>query len=176
MTENFFSAYGTTVDNVDENPFVAPDNTYAVAVTKAEVTDFGKDGGPKFFSIEYSITKGPHSGKRANQLFRMTPLTAADKEDFEADNARTLSNYKKAMLDLGLKEEKLAVFNPGTMGGMLVGISGTARMFPSKREGYNNVSGFQRPTVSQEATATPVADTSNATPDPEAVSNLLDGF
>ena len=174
MTENFFSAYGTAAADVDENPFVAPDNTYAVAVTKAEVTDFAKDNGPKFFSIEYSITKGAHTGKRANQLFRMTPLTAADQEDYEASNARTLSNFKKAMLDLGLKEEALNVFNPNTMGSRLVGISGTARIFPSKREGYNNIQNFQRPAAPVEAT--PVADTSNAAPDADAVADLLNGF
>lgn len=183
--DNFFSAYNTTAENVDENPFVAPDNTYKVMVSQSEVTDFGKDGGPDFFSIEYTIEGGPHGGKRANMLFRMTPLTAADgQENWETANARTVSNYKKALLDLGMSEAGMNMFNPRTMGNKLVGIKGTARVFPSKREGYNNISGFQReaiPTVNTDASAspavsTPAVNTAVTEPNADALANLLNGF
>lgn len=175
--DNFFSAYNTTAENVDENPFVAPDNTYNVMVSGAEVTDFKKDDGPKFFSIEYSIVGGPHAGKKANMLFRMTPLTAADSDEYETGNARTLSNYKKALLDLGMSEAGLNMFSPSTMGGKLIGIKGTARVFPSKREGYNNISNFQRAVATAAPTeAAPVVNTGEAEPDSDAIADLMKGF
>lgn len=179
--QSFFSAYGTTAAEVDENPFVAPDNTYNVVVSGAEVTNFKKDGGPEFFSIEISIDGGPHGGKRANFLFRMTPLKASDQDDWETANARTVSNYKACMISLGMKEDMLNLFNPRTMGNKLVGIKGTARVFPSKREGYNNVSSFQRKgvTVESPATEAPVSagiSTPVSEPDPSALEDLMKGF
>jgi hypothetical protein len=181
VNDSFFSAYGTTASAVDENPFVAPDNTYKVVVSAAEVTNFKKDDGPDFFSIEISIDGGPHGGKRANFLFRMTPMTAADSDEYETANARTLSNYKACMISLGMKEDMLNLFNPRTMGSKLVGIKGTARVFPSKREGYNNVSNFQRAgvTVESPATETPAAVVgapATSEPDADELAKLMSGF
>ena len=162
--DNFFSAYGVDADEVSEDPFTVPDNTYRVMITEAEITDFGKDNGVEFFSIQISVADGgEHDGKNANMLFRMSPLTAADQENYKTANARTLSNYKKALLSFGLSEEGIKVFNPRVHASKLVGIKGTARMFPGKRAGYNNVS---------ESPASVVANE----PNEEAVANLLDGF
>lgn len=178
MTEanDFFSAYGVSADEVSEDPFTVPDNTYRVMVTQAEVTDFGK-GGPEFFSIQISVNdNGEHHGKNANLLFRMTPLTAADQDDYKTANARTLSNYKAAMLSFGLSEEGIARFNPRTMGSKLVGIKGTARMLPSKRQGYNNVQNFQRENAAAPAESAPAVNTAVTEPDPAALNSLLSGF
>lgn len=176
MSDSFFSAYGVDATDVDENPFVAPDNTYKVFVSNAEVTNFKKDAGPDFFSIEISIDGGPHGGKRANLLFRMTPLTASDQDDWETANARTLTNFKKALLDLGIRPEALNMFNPRVHGSKLIGIKGTARVFPSKREGYNNVSGFQRASaVTPVAESAPV-NTGETEVDSSALEDLMKGF
>jgi hypothetical protein len=81
------------------------------------------------------------------------------------------------MLDFGLSPEGIARFNPRTMGAKLVGIKGTARMRPSNKPGYNNVSNFQRAgaSVSPAEESAPV-NTATAEPNPEELSKLMDGF
>jgi hypothetical protein len=119
---------------------------------------------------------GEHDGKNANLLFRMTPLTAADQENYKTANARTLSNYKKALINFGLSNEGIDAFNPRVHASKLVGIKGTARLFPSKREGYNNVADFKRDGLSVTPAESAPANVTPQEPDSEAVSNLLSGF
>src|SRR4030095_2063604 len=175
--DNFFAAYGVDADEVSEDPFTVPDNTYRVIVSEAEITDFGKDNGVEFFSIQISVNDGgEHDGKNANLLFRMPPLTAADQENYKTANARTLSNYKKALINFGLSEEGIKMFNPRVHASKLVGIKGTARMFPSKKEGYNNVADFKRDGVSVTPAESAPASVAAQEPDSGAVADLLAGF
>jgi hypothetical protein len=63
------------------------------------------------------------------------------------------------------------------MGAKLVGIKGTARMRPSNKPGYNNVSNFQRQNITVEGPieSAPV-NTAATEPNPEELSKLMDGF
>jgi hypothetical protein len=165
----FFDNYGTTADAVSENPFSIPFGSYPVVISDAEIKQGSKDKTVDFFVIEYEVASGEHAGKTASTWFRTKPLTAADDKNYAANNARTLSNFKKALLDIGLNEAQINAFDPYTHGSKLRGIRGTAKMGPQKNNPeYNSISNFTRnsgastavtqsPGVSEEM-GTPVSD------------------
>jgi hypothetical protein len=164
MSESFFGNYGVTADEVNENPFSIPHNTYDVVVGAAEVKSFKKNPDIEYFTIEYQIAKGPEAGKTAQKMFRMKPLTAADSETYQTQNARTTSNFKKELMNLGLTEAQINGFNPRVHGTKLVGIRGQAVMGPQKgNEEYNSISNFTR--------AGTADDSENVSSESEGVAN-----
>lgn len=143
MTEyaNPFEAFGVDADSVDADPFSIKEvNTYPFVVSNAEVKTF-KD--IQYFVIEFSITEGKYAGRGASVMNRITPFSPGE-EDFEVKKARALSNYKKSLLDLGLPESAIKMFNVRTHANKLVGIRGTATFGPQKgRPEYNSVSNIK---------------------------------
>lgn len=163
MTENndFFSAFGVNPNDVDENPFSIPKNSYNVVLSDAGVKEFSNI---EYFVIEWSVADGPQKGKTASDMHRMQPWTPSERDDWEAMNVRTLSSFKKALLDLGIPANSLGQFNPRTMGNKLVGIKGTATMGPQKNKPeYNSISNFTRKTSTATAGA-PAVEASSGTP------------
>jgi len=174
----FFDSYGVNADDVSEDPFNIPKNTYNVQVSKSDITNFNKEDGPQFFQVEFTITSGEHAGKSASDAFRMVPYSASDREDYATLNARTLSNYKRLLLKLGVKAENVNAFDPRNPDhrAKLVGIKGTATMF-TQSNGFNAVRDFERPvtaTTVESAPAAPVEETS--VPDQAAMDSLLENF
>jgi hypothetical protein len=175
MSENtdFFSAFGVNPNDVDENPFSIPKNKYNVVLSDAGVKEFNSI---PYFVIEWSVADGAHKGKTASDMHRMIPWTSADRDDWEAMNARALSGFKKALLDLGIPANALSQFNPNTHGPKLVGIKGTATMGPQKNKPeYNSISNFTRKTASAEV-AQPSAASSETPAVQENISGLLEGW
>lgn len=141
-TGTLWDAFGVNPNDVDENPFSVPKNAYKVVISSAEVKEF-KD--IPYFVIQFDIADGPHAGKGASDMHRMIPWTPAERDDYQAMNARALTSFKKALLDLGMPEGALAQFNPRIHGTKLVGIKGTATIGPQKnRPEYNAISNFSR--------------------------------
>lgn len=151
-----WDAFGVNPNDVDENPFSVPKNVYNVVISAAEIKTF-KD--IPYFSIQYDITDGTHAGKGASDMHRMIPWTAAERpEDWQAMNARALTSFKKALLDIGIPEGALKDFKPAIHGQKLVGIKGTATIGPQKnRPEYNAISNFSRK-QSAAQTPAPVAE------------------
>lgn len=168
-TNDFFSAFGVNPNDVDENPFSIPKNTYNVVLTDAGVKEF-KD--IKYFVIEWSVADGPQKGKNVSEMHRMQPWTPGERDDWEAMNVRALSGFKKTLLDLGIPAGALGQFNPNTMGTKLIGIKGTATIGPQKnRPEYNQFNNFTRKT----ATATSeVAPNGTAPSEPAVKEDLTD--
>lgn len=170
---DFFSAFGVNPNDVDENPFSIPKNTYDVVLSDAGVKEF-KD--IPYFVLEWTVADGPHKGKTASDMHRMKPWTPAERDDWEAMNVRALSGFKKMLLDLGIPANALGQFNPNTMGSKLVGIKGKATMGPQKnRPEYNQISNFTRKQASQEVA--PNAASSSGTPAAEEnIADLVSGW
>lgn len=161
---SFFGNYGVTADEVNENPFSIPHGTYDVVVSGAEVKSFKKNPDIEYFVIEYQIERGTEAGKTAQKMFREKKLTAADSQDYLTQNARTLSNFKKEMLALGLTDAQINGFDTRVHGTKLVGIRGTAVMGPQKgNEEYNSISNFTR--------AGAADDSENVSSESEGVAN-----
>ena len=146
MTESIFSAFGASAETVETDPFKIPYNKYAVTITGSEVKDI-KD--VPYWEIEFTITDqaSDQAGKSANNLLRLIPWTQAERpEDYKTMNARTIGSYKKALLEVGISEERLNDFNPRTMGAKIIGIKGVATIGPNKK-GYNAIFDFERQAV-----------------------------
>lgn len=178
----FFDAYGVNAQDVNEDPFSIPKNTYNVQVSKSEMTNFNKDDGPMFFQVEFTIVGGEHAGKSASDSFRMVPYTAADREDWQTLNSRTLSNYKKLLLNLGMKPEALGAFDPKNPDhrAKLLGIKGTATLFTNSN-GYNSARDFVRTNPVESAPAEPIQTSvpeagNSVAPDQAAMDDLLSNF
>lgn len=145
MTEqeyaNPFEAFGVDADTVDADPFsIKKVNTYPFVVSNAEVKTFKEI---QYFVIELSITEGEMAGRGASVMSRITPFSPSE-EDYEVKKARALSNYKKALLDLGLPETAIKQFNVRVHADKLVGIRGTATFGPQKgNPQYNSVSNIK---------------------------------
>jgi hypothetical protein len=173
-SNNFFDAFGVNANDVDENPFSIPKNKYDVVLADAGVKEFNNI---EYFVIEWQVANGPHAGKNASDMHRMQPWTPQERDDWEAMNARTLSGFKKALMDLGMNAAQIGAFNPRTMGQKLAGIKGTASMGPQKNKPeYNSISNFSRKTAT-----TPVANSAgapvsngNLAGEPVAEENLAD--
>lgn len=170
QANDFFSAFGVNPNDVDENPFSIPKNSYNVVLSDAGVKEFKNI---EYFVIEWSIADGAHKGKTVSDMHRMQPWTPAERDDWEAMNVRAVSSFKKALLDLGIPASALGQFNPRTMGSKLVGIKGTATVGPQKnRPEYNSLSNFTRKTASQEVAPVSAAP-SEAPAAQENIADLL---
>lgn len=176
MTESIFSAFGVQdASTVETDPFKIPYNKYAVTITGSEVKDIK---GVPYWEIEFTITDqtSEQAGKSANNLLRLTPWSQAERpEDYKTMNARTIGSYKKALLDLGVKEESLNTINPRTMGAKFIGIKGFATIGPNKK-GYNAIFDFERAavaTVPAEATAMSEAVNTPQEVNPDALAALM---
>lgn len=175
MTESIFSAFGADAATVEVDPFKVPRNKYNVTVTGAEVKNLK---GIDYFMVELTITGDTdQAGKSVDNMLRIQPWTLAERPtDARTMNARTIGSYKKALLELGIREEALNSFNPRTMGNKLLGIKGVAELGPNNK-GYNNVFSFERPSVS---TPTEVAQAESAvsapTVDASALDDLMSGL
>lgn len=145
---SFWNQFGVNdAAEVSEDPYTVKDNVYKVQITQSDETDFKKGGNaPTYWSVQFTITEGPEKGKTANQLFRLSPETSADSPDWESHNTRNISNIKKFLLDVGIPVEAMNQFDPRNPEHRrkVLGISGTARMFPAKKPGYNNITDFKR--------------------------------
>jgi len=149
---SMWDAFGVNPNDVDENPFSVPKNTYNLVISGAEIKTF-KD--IPYFSIQFDIMDGPHAGKGASDMHRMIPWTSAERDDYQAMNARALTSFKKALLDIGIPEGALKDFKPAIHGAKLVGIKGTGVIGPQKnRPEYNAISNFSR---KQSTSAVPTA-------------------
>lgn len=176
----FFSAFGTTANEVSEDPFHVDGNTYNVAVTGSDLKTFKEI---PYFVIQLTIADGKNAGKSASTMHRMKPWTQqerAQQGDFEAMNARVLSNFKVDMIAFGLSEEGLNQFDPNNAAhrSSLLGIKGQA--YIESKNGYTNYKDFQRAVpatpvqqsagiATQESPAAPV-------PDADAINDLMSGF
>jgi hypothetical protein len=171
MTESIFSAFGADAATVETDPFKIPRNKYNCTVTGAEVKNLK---GIDYFMVELTITgDSDQVGKTVDNMLRIQPWTDAERAtqgDAKTMNARTIGSYKKALLELGIREEALNGFNPRTMGGKLLGIKGVAEIGPNNK-GYNNVFSFERPAVS---TPTEVAQAESAVSSPQVDASALD--
>lgn len=178
MSESIFDLFGVDAAEVETDPFAIPRNKYIVTVTEAGVKEI-KD--IPYFIVELTITDktSEHDGKNANMMNRISKWTDAERPEGDAKtmNARTIGQYKKCLLDLGIKPEMLNQFNPRTMGNGLLGIKGTATIGPNKN-GYNSIFDFTR-----EVQASTVAETAQATAqvsapevNAEALAALMNGF
>jgi hypothetical protein len=172
---NFFDAFGVNANDVDENPFSIPKNVYDVVLADAGTKEFN---GIKYFVLEWHVATGPHAGKNASDMHRMQPWTPQERDDWEAMNVRTLSSFKKALMDLGMNAAQIGQFNPNTMGNKLVGIKGTASMGPQKnRPEYNSITNFSRKVTASPATnsaGAPVSGNGGLTGGPVAEENIAD--
>lgn len=181
----FFDQFNTTAEAVNTNPFAVPTNDYEVAVSASENKEFG---GIPYWTVEVTITSGPHAGKNGSQMIRLIPWTSPERagkgkngeNDFEAMNARLLAAYKLLLLQLGIAEGMVNSFdptNPQHVGKML-GIRGTARI-ETKGE-YTNFKNFQRTVVAAPSESgnapTNAGTTEAAAPNKEAMDALLSGF
>ena len=175
MTESIFSAFGANAATVETDPFKIPRNKYNVTVTGAEVKNLK---GIDYFMVELTITGDTdQAGKSVDNMLRIQPWTPAERpEDYKTMNARTIGSYKKALLELGIREEALDSFNPRTMGGKLLGIKGVAEIGPNNK-GYNNVFSFERPAFSApEEVAQAEQSVSNPTVDNAALDALMNNL
>jgi hypothetical protein len=180
MTEqDIFSAFGADAATVETDPFKIPHNKYAVTVTGSEVKDIKE---VPYWEIEFTITSpnSDQAGKSANNLLRLVPWTVTERpEDYKTMNARTIGSYKKALLELGVREDQLKTFNPRTMGAKVIGIKGYATIGPNKK-GYNAIFEFERavaasasaPTATQNSEPVRVNDTTTAV-DSDALAALM---
>lgn len=143
MTEtSMWDAFGVNANEVDENPFKIPANTYDVVISGAEVKDF-KD--IPYFVVELSIVGGDQAGKSANIMHRIVPWTASERDDWQAMNMRLLANYKKDLLSFGIPAGALQEFKPKVHGPKLMGIKGKAWLGPQKNNpDFNSVRNFTR--------------------------------
>ena len=172
MTESIFSAFGADAATVETDPFKIPRNKYNVTVTGAEVKKLKEI---EYFMVELTITGDTdQAGKSCDNMLRIQPWTDAERPQGDAKtmNARTIGSYKKALLELGIREEMLNAFNPRTQGGKLLGIKGVAELGPNNK-GYNNVFSFERPAVS---TPTEVAQAESAVSAPTVDASALDSL
>jgi hypothetical protein len=178
MSESIFSAFGANAATVETDPFKIPHNKYAVTITGSEVKDI-KD--VPYWEIEYTITTpdSEQQGKSANNLLRLTPWTQAERpEDYKTMNARTIGSYKKALLELGIREDQLDTFNPRTMGAKIIGIKGYATIGPNKK-GYNAIFDFERAATASASAPVATQNTEAATsvsqtvPDADALASLM---
>jgi hypothetical protein len=175
VANDFFSAFGVNPNDVDENPFSIPKNSYNVFLSDAGVKEFKNI---EYFVIEWSIADGAHKGKSVSDMHRMQPWTPAERDDWEAMNVRAVSSFKKALLDLGIPAAALGQFNPRTMGQKLVGIKGTATVGPQKnRPEYNSLSNFTRgksANSTSNALVAPVEPVASVSAVPVAEENIAD--
>jgi hypothetical protein len=143
---NPFEAFGVTAEEVSENPFsIDKVDDYNFIVTDAEVKSFPKNPNIPYFVITFTVDGGQYSGRSANAMHRLVPVTLAEKNGDQSkvdfSNAMALTNYKKALLDLGIPQEAIGQFNPRIHGAKLKGIKGTAKFGPQKdNPQYNSVS------------------------------------
>ena len=145
--------FGVDVDKVEENPFAVPLDEYPTKVD-AEVKRFKSDG-PEFFVFHYVITGGAYSGKGADKIFPLKPLRQGEDPEWEAKNARTLSNLKKTLIELGMSVDQIRQFKLNPQYAQAVsaaGVRGTAKIGPQKNNPqFNAVYEFAKaasPTVS----------------------------
>ena len=176
MSESIFSAFGANAATVETDPFKIPAGKYSVQVTGSEVKDIKE---VPYWEIEFTIMdpNSEQAGKTVNNLLRLQPWTQAERpEDFKTMNARTIGSYKKALLDLGIREDMLDSFNPRTHGTRVVGIKGFATIQPNKK-GYNTISEFTRTdAVSASANSAPensIPTSAPAAVDADALANLM---
>jgi hypothetical protein len=171
MTESIFSAFGADAATVETDPFKIPRNKYKVMVSGAEVKKLKEI---EYFMVELTITdtSSNQDGKTVDNMLRIQPWTQAERDDFKTMNARTIGSYKKALLELGVREDMLDAFNPRTMGNKFLGIKGVAEIGPNNK-GYNNVFSFERPAVS---TPTEVAQAESAVSAPTVDASALDSL
>lgn len=174
----FFSAFGKTASEVSEDPFSVPANTYAVAITEVGKKVF-KD--IPYFVVKLTIANGPEAGKSASSMHRTTPWTPqerASQGDYEAMNARTVSNYKREMISFGISEEGLDKFDPDNVQHCtsLLGIKGTA--YIETKNGFTNFSDFQRSVAAAPVTENTAMVTTPETqaPSDDAIADLMNGF
>lgn len=176
MTESIFDAFGVNAATVETDPFKIPRNRYEVTVTSAEVKNLKN---VDYFMVELTITGNTdQAGKSVDNMLRIQPWTQEERpEDFKTMNARTIGSYKLALIQLGLSEDKLNLFNPRTMGNQLRGIKGTADIGPNNK-GYNNVFEFTRAVTasSPEATAQATQSVSAPAVDSDALDALMGGL
>ena len=173
----FFSAFGAKAYEVSEDPFHVDGNTYNVSVSSAEQKTFKEI---PYFVVEVTIADGKNAGKSASTMHRLIPWTAserAEKNDHEAMNARVLSNFKVDMLNFGIAEDMLDVFDPTnpTHRNSLLGIKGTAWI--ESKNGYTNYKDFKRAVAAAPVqTAAPATPESQGAPDQSAIDDLMSGF
>lgn len=177
----FFSAFNTSAAAVSDDPFHVDGNTYNVQVSGADLKEFKNI---PYFVIQLTIVGGQNAGKSASSMHRMIPWTQqerASQGDFEAMNARLLSNFKVEMLNFGIKEEVLDQFDPNnvTHRNKLLGIKGTA--YIESKNGFTNYKDFQRAvSAAPVQNAEPAMDTQTiqeeAAPDQDAINDLMSGF
>jgi hypothetical protein len=158
MSINPFEAFGVNANDVDENVFRIPRDKYNVVLQEAGLKEY-KD--IPYFELVWAVdpkqdnpAKAAHSGKTAKDMYRLTPWTPADADDWKTRNARTISSYKKALLDLGVPANMIQQFNPEVHGPKLVGLRGTAIMGPQKNNPeFNAISNFTRANSSASGTS-----------------------
>jgi len=174
MSESIFSAFGVTdAKTVETDPFKIPRNKYKVTITGSEVKDIKEI---PYWEIEFTITQpeSDQNGKSANNLLRLSPWTPAERpEDYKTMNARTIGSYKKALLDLGIAEDKLDAFNPRIHGARVIGITGVADIGPNAK-GYNAIFDFQRTVASAPAADAGNSESVNSAPVSAAPAQAVD--
>ncbi|ASZ73191.1 hypothetical protein NELLIE_38 [Arthrobacter phage Nellie] len=142
MSESMWDAFGVNANDVDENPFKIPANTYDVVISGAGVATH-KD--IPYFEVEISIVGGAEAGKSAKIMHRTIPWTSQERDDWQAMNMRLLANYKKDLLAFGIPAGALQEFKPAIHGPKLMGIKGKAWMGPQKNNpDFNTVRNFTR--------------------------------
>lgn len=181
MTEyaNPFEAFGVPAEDVSDNPFSIDEvNTYNFMITDAEVKAFPKNPDIPYFVITYSVADGKYSGRTANSMHRLVPVTLAEKNGDQGkvdfSNTMALTNYKKELLDLGIPAEAVGSFNPRIHGAKLKGIKGTATFGPQKgNPQYNSVSNVKVGASITTGSAAPVvANAPSPLAEPVAAENV----
>ncbi|USL89119.1 hypothetical protein SEA_CASSEROLE_37 [Arthrobacter phage Casserole] len=166
MSESMWDAFGVNANDVDENPFKIPANTYDVVISGAGVATH-KD--IPYFEVEISIVGGSEAGKSAKIMHRTIPWTSQERDDWQAMNMRLLANYKKDLLAFGIPAGALQEFKPAIHGPKLMGIKGKAWMGPQKNNpDFNTVRNFTR---NESGAGAQTASTPNVAAQPAPVEN-----
>ncbi|ALY09310.1 hypothetical protein FDG92_gp39 [Arthrobacter phage Jasmine] len=170
MSESMWDAFGVNANDVDENPFKIPAAVYDVQISGAGVATH-KD--IPYFEVEVSILGSDQAGKSAKIMHRMTPWTAAERDDWQAMNMRLLANFKKDLLSFGIPAGALQEFKPAIHGPKLMGIKGKAWMGPQKNNpDFNTVRNFTKNESGAGAQTTSSAP--NVAANPAPVENAID--
>lgn len=147
---DLFAEFGVTPDEVEENPFRIPKGRYNCTITDAKVDSFKNSPDIPQLMIEFTVSDGPHAGKKAqtnHRLKKWTPEERAEKGDHDAMNARLLSNYKRDLMAFGFSSEIMKAFRPANPDHTkkLIGLAGSANFGPQPNNPeFNMVSDFER--------------------------------
>lgn len=150
---SIWDEFGVNVDQVEENPFAVPLDEYQTKVS-AELKRFKSDG-PEFFVFHYTIVSGAQSGKGADKIFPLKPLRQGEDPEWEVKNARTLTNLKRTLIELGLDANAIRSFQLNAQYAQAISAQsprGIAKIGPQKNNPqFNAVHEFTKaasPTVS----------------------------